>query len=146
MSTIVSVLEETEAQVLSVSPETTVLAAVEEMIRHHARALLVADDHGPIGMLSVRDVLSRVVLPGRDATATHVADVMTRDVVSVPVAVDPSEALALMAERHVHYLPVVESDTVVGVVTLDDLVRWASHARDSELETLKEYVYGPYSR
>ena len=146
MSTLGNVLEGRENTVHTVGPDTTILEAVGEMCRRHVRALLVNEDELPIGILSVRDILKRVLLEHRDASTTRVAEVMTRDLVSIELAVEPCDALAVMTERHIHHLPVVDSSTVIGLLSIDDLVQWSSRNQDAELQALKEYAFGPYSR
>jgi CBS domain-containing protein len=97
-----------------------------------------------VGIFSERDVMSRVVLVGLDPKRTCVGEVMTRDVVCVETDVSPDEAMAIITNRRLRHLPVVEGRRVVGVVSIGDLVRWAIRDREQSIEQLRDYVTGRY--
>jgi CBS domain-containing protein len=126
------------------TPEATVLDAVDEMCRARVGALLVVKRGAPVGMLSERDLLTRVLMHRLDPATTRVADIMTRDVVCVGLHVEPEEAMAVMTSRRCRHLPVVVDGRVVGIVSIGDLVRWASENRDHEIRMLTDLVSGRY--
>jgi CBS domain-containing protein len=139
-----SILETKNRTIHAVGPTATVLDAIGMMCRSHVGALLVNEHDGPVGILSDGDIMTRVLLERRDPSTTRVADVMTREVVFVELQVEPEEAMTLMTERRVSQLPVVDSRTVIGIVSVGDLLRWQSRNQDYEIRTLKEYVSGAY--
>jgi len=139
-----SILETKNRTIQAVGPTATVLDAIGMMCRSHVGALLVNEHDGPVGILSDGDIMTRVLLERRDPSTTRVADVMTREVVFVELQVEPEEAMTLMTERRVSQLPVVDSRTVIGIVSVGDLLRWQSRNQDYEIRTLKEYVSGAY--
>ena len=139
-----SILETKNRTIHAVGPTATVLDAIGMMCRSHVGALLVNEHDGPVGILSDGDIMTRVLLERRDTSTTRVADVMTRDVVFVELHLEPEEAMTLMTERRVSQLPVVDGRTVVGIVSVGDLLRWQSRNQDYEIRTLKEYVSGAY--
>ncbi len=120
----------------------TVLDAVEAMCAHHVGALIVIDDGAPVGIVSERDVLIRVVLARRDPASTPVETVMTPELECVEQDTDPHEAMAIMTRRRVRHLPVIDDGHLVGVVSIGDLIHWASMQRDQELRMLRAYVSG----
>lgn len=144
MSALRTILEGKEPTVHYVTPETTVLAAVEKMCRAHVGALLVEVNDEPIGIVTERDIMNRLVLQQRDAASTHVAEIMSRDVLCIDPDREPEEAMALMTERRVRHLPVVMKNVVVGIISMGDLVRWASRNSEFEVRILRDYVFGVY--
>ncbi len=130
--------------VLSISPKAPILEAVDRLCDAHVGALLVMDQTRPVGILSERDLLTRVLLRRRDPVHTRVADVMTRDVVAIRSDATPDEAMAIMTERRCRHLPVLEDDSILGILSIGDLVRWVSRAQARQIQTLEEYVCGKY--
>jgi CBS domain-containing protein len=144
MSSLRSILEGKHPTTYAVGPAATVLDAIGMMCRSHVGALLVNEHDMPIGILSDGDIMRRVLLERRDPSTTRVSDIMTREVVLVEPQVDPEEAMALMTERRVSQLPVVESRTVIGIISVGDLLQWQTRNQEHEIRTLKEYVSGAY--
>lgn len=145
MGAIRNIVEGKDRTIHAVGPEDTVRDAVVEMCRNHVGALLVNEHGATVGILSERDIMTRVVLEQRNPSTTTVADIMTREVVCIGADREAEEAMALMTERRVRHLPVVERGIVIGIISMGDLVRWASHNQDSEIRMLQDYVAGMYS-
>jgi signal-transduction protein with cAMP-binding, CBS, and nucleotidyltransferase domain len=146
MGTVLDVLDSKVSgrQVRSTQPGATILEAVEQMCRERVGALLVMDRTTPVGIVSERDVMTRGVLKRRSPDATAVANVMTKEVVCVGAEASVEEAMAIMTHRHCRHLPVVDAGKVVGMVSIGDLARWASHQQEYELKLLHDYVEGRY--
>ena len=136
------ILDRKGANVHRVRPEVTVLRAVEEMAERHIGAVLVSEGDSVVGILSERDVMTRVVLLGRDPAATLVEEVMTRAVVAIEPTTTHGAAMAIMSERRCRHLPVVHEGRVVGMVTIGDLVRHASREQEFEIRMLTDYIRG----
>jgi CBS domain-containing protein len=144
MSSLLGILEQKNRSIDAVGPAATILDAIGIMCRSHVGALLVDEHDRPVGILSDGDIMRRVLLEGRDPSTTRVADVMTRDVVVGDLHMEPEEAMALMTERRLSQLPVVEGTTVVGIISVCDLLLWRSSDQEFEIRSLKEYVSGGY--
>ena len=80
----------------------------------------------------------------RPAASTHVAEIMSRDVLCIDPDREPEEAMALMTKRRVRHLPVVVENVVIGIISMGDLVRWASRNQEFEARVLRDYVIGIY--
>ncbi|AUX48670.1 inosine-5-monophosphate dehydrogenase [Sorangium cellulosum] len=145
MDSVGEVLNNKGRTVYTISPESTVFEAVQWMCARHVGALLVSIDGSPSGIISERDVMTRVILARRDPAKTLVADVMTREVVCVEPGTPARQAMAVMTERRCRHLPVVEDGRVIGMISIGDLVHWASHEQEAEIKMLTEYVQGVYS-
>jgi CBS domain-containing protein len=144
METLRPIVETKGTEIHHAKPGDTVLAAVDEMCKHRVGALLVMDGDAAVGILSERDMLTRVLLQRRDPATTKVVDVMTTAVVCVELDTSPSEAMRIMTERRCRHLPVVVDGKVIALVSIGDLVRWASRSQEYEIRMLHEFVEGKY--
>jgi signal-transduction protein with cAMP-binding, CBS, and nucleotidyltransferase domain len=142
MSTIRSILDDKGWKIHAVGGDVTVFDAVSKMCRSHIGALLVNDNGKPIGIVSERDIMCRVVLSRRDPSTTSVADVMTHELAFVLLEATPEDAMALMIERSCRHLPVLADGHVVGMISMGDLVRWTNRNHEHEIRALQEYVSG----
>jgi CBS domain-containing protein len=144
METIGDILGEKGGEVYTVSPDATVFEAVQTMCERHVGALLVATPERTTGILSERDVMTRVILARRDPDRTRVDEVMTHYVVCVRVTTSVREAMAVMTERRCRHLPVVGDGRIVGILSIGDLVRSASREQAFEIRMLQDYIHGAY--
>jgi len=145
MGALRDILEEKVQVVHAVGPEATVIEAVDKMCQNRVGALLVEELGRPIGILTERDIMTRLVLEQRDPSRTTVEEIMTTDVLCIDPDRSPEEAMSIMTARRVRHLPVVDGRSVIGIVSIGDLVRWASRSQDYEIRTLREYVSGVYA-
>lgn len=145
METLERILEsKANTTVHVVTPEATVLEAVDRMCAAHVGALLVVQGETLEGVFSERDLMLRVVLEQRDPASTHIGEVMTAGAISVPLGTSPHKAMSLMNSQRVRHLPVTDGARIAGVVSIGDLVRWAVADRDRLIDELEEYVAGRY--
>lgn len=125
---------------ISVGPESTVIEAVKLMNDRRIGAVAVVRGEKLEGVFSERDVMTRVVAPGRDATKTPVSEVMTREVITVTSDVTPGAALRTLIEKHIRHLPVVDADRrVIGMVSLRDLLRNRIDDLSQQLDSVVSY-------
>lgn len=115
---------------LRAPPNTTVADAARQMAEQKVSAVLVLDGGKLAGIFTERDAVFRVIATGRDARSTTLADVMTADPITIGPDKTFGQALALMHERGIRHVPVVEDGKVVGVVS----------ARDALDPDLEEFV------
>ena len=130
-------------RVLATVPHANVLHAVEEMCSARVGSILVVEELRPIGLLSERDLLTRVLLKKRDPHLTRVSDVMTRDIAAVHRDATPEAVLALMTQRESRHLLVVDDAYVIGIVSMGDLARWSAGAQLARVEAIANYVMEP---
>jgi CBS domain-containing protein len=117
----------------SIGPSASVVEAAQLMREEHIGALPITDDEQLLGMITDRDITTRVVAEAADPKATSVGDVCSRDVISVEADKDHEEALELMARHQVRRLPVVEGGTLVGIVAQADIALRENETKTGEL-------------
>jgi CBS domain-containing protein len=126
----------------AVRPDDTVLAALGVMAEHDIGAVLVLDGDDVAGILTERDYARKVVLVGRSSKDSPVSAIMTADVVCVPPSHTVEQCMAVMTERRVRHLPVVEGRHVVGLVSIGDLVKATIDEQEFTINQLKSYIAG----
>ena len=117
----------------SIGTSASVVEAARLMREEHIGSLPITDDERLVGMITDRDITTRVVAEAADPKITPVGDVYSRDLVSVEPDKDLGEALQLMARHQVRRLPVVENGRLVGIVAQADIARGESEKQTGEL-------------
>ncbi len=141
--TIRAVLDRKGGRIWYVAPETSVYEALEIMDREDIGALLVMSSHQLLGVFSERDYSRKVILKGKASKATRVGEIMSGTPVVEPQrSVD--ECMRLMTEFRIRHLPVMEAESVVGVVSIGDLVNWTIHHQEEQIQHLHHYIAGSY--
>ncbi len=122
-TTIRQLLDAKSKMVYTIGPDATVLDALSVLADAKIGALPVVDEEKLIGIFSERDYARKIILEGRRSKETRVREVMTTAVTYVSLDQTLKECMVLMNENRFRHLPVVEGETVVGIVSIGDLVR-----------------------
>jgi CBS domain-containing protein len=112
------------------------------MVKHNIGALLVIDAEGLRGIVTERDYLKRVAVRDRSLHTTPVAEIMTRDLISVTAATELDHCMELMTGRRIRHLPVLDGNRVRGVVSIGDLVKSKLREQDAAIRDLTTYIQG----
>lgn len=123
-----------------ISPQASVLDAVQKMKDMGMGALLITEQDRLVGIFTERDLMVRVVAAGLDPGATPVAQVMTADPQCVSPFITVENAMHVITEKRFRHLPVVEGDRLVGLISIGDLARWMVGSQKAQLEELVRAV------
>jgi CBS domain-containing protein len=139
-------LKQKGTAVLTVSRDSTVIEAVRLMNQEGVGSLVVTDDdQKPIGIISERDVLQKVVDPGLSAEVTKVDDAMLSPAVTVSPKLTAVEAMRMMTDRRIRHLPVVTDDKMVGIISIGDVMKTITESLEHDIEQLESYITGSVS-
>lgn len=142
MNTIQQLLDEKGTQVWSIHPEASVFDALALMAEKGVGALLVIDDTGAVGLISERDYARNVALKGKTSRDTKVANIMTSHVICVTPDQPIEEAMALMTDKRIRHLPVIDGGQVLGIVSIGDLVKFIIADQRFVIDQLVHYING----
>ena len=146
MHTVAEVLAFKGSEIWWVSPEASVRDALEIMAERDIGALLVMKDDKLCGIFSERDYARKVVRAGKASKDTPVAEVLTAKVLWVPPERTVEECMALMTDKHIRHLPVLEGERVVGMLSIGDIVRSVIWQQKFIIGELERYISGVPSR
>lgn len=121
--------------------ESTVIDAVKIMVGHDVGALPVLDDTRLVGVFSERDLMKRVIVQGLDPRATKVSEVMTREIWAADIKDDHTVAMKIMSEQRIRHLPILDKGSLVGFLSLRDLLRLELEHKDHEIKSLTDYIH-----
>jgi CBS domain-containing protein len=128
-------------EIYFVRPEMTVREAVSYMSEKNVGASVVLDGERVVGIFTERDLMKRVVLPGKDVDATKVAEVMSRDLVLCDTNESEDACHRRMIRHRIRHLPVVEQGHLVGLLSLRDLLIETLHRKEEELDQITQYIH-----
>jgi CBS domain-containing protein len=145
MRTVRDILRSKGTTVWSVSPDESVYGALSLMADKNIGAVLVMENDRLAGIFSERDYARKVDLCGKKAQGTPVRDIMTEQVVGVRPEETVEECMALMTDKHVRHLPVVDGGEVIGVISIGDVVKSIISEQEFIIDQLETYITGtPY--
>ena len=145
MKTVTQLLRTKAAGILSVSPETPVFSALQVMAEKNVGALLVLEREELVGIFSERDYARKVILKGKTSKETPVREIMSSHVLYVRPEQTIEDCMALMTDKRVRHLPVLEHGKVIGVISIGDVVKALIAEQQFIIEQLQNYITGGQS-
>ena len=142
MKTVRQLLDAKGREVISVSPESNVLEALRLMAQREVGAVLVLDGPRLVGVMSERDYARKVILKGKSSQETRVREIMTERVVYARPEQTMAECMALMTDKRVRHLPVLEEGRLIGVLSIGDLVKETISEQAFIIQQLENYIHG----
>ena len=142
METVRQLLDKKGHEVWSVHPDDSVFDAVKKMADNNIGSLVVLVDDQIVGIITERHYARRVILEGKTSPETSVRDIMATSVVCARTDQTISECMAVMTEKRVRHLPVVDQKRLVGLVSIGDLVKSIIADQEFTIEQLIHYIQG----
>jgi len=128
--------------ILSISPDASVLDAIKLMAEKGVGALVVLQDTALAGIVTERDYARKVILKGRSSESALVRDIMTASVITTSGDDTVDKCMNMMTERRIRHLPVVDGENVIGIISIGDLVKAVIADQKAEIEHLEHYISG----
>jgi CBS domain-containing protein len=142
MSTVGQLLRGKGQSVYTIAPDATVYEALQEMAARNVGALVVTENDEVAGVVSERDYARKLVLAGKVSKDTQVREIMSDEVICVGPKQTVDGCMALMSQKRVRHLPVLENEQLAGIVSIGDVVKAIIEGQQSTIEELEHYITG----
>ena len=142
MHTIRHCLQNKGNLIWSIHPDAQVYDALSLMAEKNIGALLVMEADRLVGIFSERDYARKVILQGKSSRETKVHEIMTKQVICVHLDQSIEEGMAMMTDKHIRHLPVLENDELVGVISIGDVVKEIIAEQEFVINQLENYISG----
>lgn len=126
----------------SIDCNDTVLKALEIMAEANISAVMVTENEIIVGIFTERDYSRKCELKGLSAESTRVRDLMTEKMITVTLETSMDQCMGLMKQYRIRHLPVIENDTMVGMVSMRDVIDTVLSERESTIKGLENYILG----
>jgi CBS domain-containing protein len=140
MQSMAQLLSSKGSHVWSISPEATVFEGLELMAEKNIGALLIVEDGRPVGIMSERDYARKIILEGRSSRETKIKAIMTTRLVAASPDDSVEVGMAIMTRERIRHLPIVNGDSILGMVSIGDLVRAMIDQQQFTIEQLERYI------
>ncbi len=142
MKNVDEILQQKGNEIYSISLNATVYEALQLMSEKGIGALLVMDNKSLVGIMSERDYARKVILHGKFSRDTLVKEIMSTKVIYVNQSLSTEECMALMINKRIRHLPVIENDTLIGVISIGDVVKALIDEKEFMIDQLVHYITG----
>lgn len=135
-------LEIKNKEVWTIEPGASVYDAIAKMANKQIGALVVTEGNKVVGIITERDYARKVILLGKSSKSTSVRETMTGRVIYVRPNQKIEECMALMTEKRIRHLPVLDGDRLVGMISIGDVVRAMISEKEFLIDQLTKYISG----
>jgi CBS domain-containing protein len=140
MRPIQELLKKRDATNYSLNPQDSVFSALQQLADHDVGAMMVLDQGRLVGVMSERDYTRKIALAGKSSRDTKVAEIMTSGVFTVAPQVRTRDCLALMSQKRIRHLPVVDGDKVLGMISIRDIMDDIIADHELTISHLNHYI------
>jgi CBS domain-containing protein len=140
MKPVSELLKQRDGTLWHARPDDTVFQALQLLAEYEVGALMVMDRGKLVGVLSERDYTRKIALQGRSSKDTRVSEIMTRSVLTVTPGTGTRKCMALMSEKKIRHLPVIDGDTVVGMISIRDILDDIIADHEATIAQLENYI------
>lgn len=140
MSSVSTILQNKPRGVMSVTPSTSVLEALQIMASKNIGSVVVLENGAYLGILTERDYSRKVILQDKHSSETKVGEIMSTNLPRVKPSDTHEHCMALMVERNVRYLPVFEGEALVGIISLIDVIQATVEKQKATIGELQNFI------
>lgn len=141
MKPVSELLKQRPGSLHTIAPDASVFESLQRLAAHEVGALLVMDGGRMAGIVSERDYTRKVALQGRNSRETQVAEIMTANVFCVTPQTTTRDCMALMREKRIRHLPVVQGGQVLGMLSIRDLMDDIIQDHELTIAQLESYIH-----
>lgn len=138
------ILSHKGGSIWSIAPNAMVFDAIQLMASKNVGALPVMDGGSLVGIVSERDYTRNVILKGKSSKETPVRAIMTIELVTATPEDTVSDCMALMTEKRVRHLPILDGEELIGMLSIGDVVKWIMSSQAAAIHHLQRYITGEY--
>ena len=142
MKTVSDILQTKGREVFTITPQTIVFDALKMMADKNVGALVVMDGAKVTGILSERDYARKVILHGRSSRELETREIMSTNVFFVSPEQNIEDCMALFTNKRVRHLPVLQTDELIGIISIGDVVKAVIAEQESTIKHLENYITG----
>ena len=142
MSNVRNILSGKGKALFTISPDTLVIDALQVMFEKNVSALLITVDDKLVGIFSERDYARKLILQGKSSKDTYIHEIMTEDLITVTPDTSIDTCMRLMTNHFIRHLPVLEGTTLVGILSIGDVVKFIIEEQKFIIENLEHYITG----
>ena len=137
-----NLLQSKKSQIISVKPNTSVYDALVLMAEKNIGAVLVTTNDQLVGILSERDYARKIILKGKTSKETKVEEIMTSQFLFVKTEQSVEDCMAIMSDKHIRHLPVLEKGELIGIISIGDVVNAVISEKEFAIKQLENYISG----
>jgi CBS domain-containing protein len=140
MKTVNNIVQNNFKSIYSVSPETSVLDALQVMMDKNISALLVMEGSKLKGIFTERDYARKIILVGKSSKQTPIKEVMTDKLITIELSTSIDHCMQIMTDRRIRHLPIIENGLVIGIISIGDLVKFVIEDQQQTIVQLQNYI------
>ncbi len=140
MKTVKNIFQNKSTAIFSVSPDTSVLDALQVMMDKNISALLVMEGPDLKGIFTERDYARKIILQGKSSKETKIKDVMTASLEVINLNSSIDHCMQIMTDKHIRHLPIIDNGKVAGMISIGDLVKFVIEDQKQTIEQLQSYI------
>lgn len=129
------------SNIATVQPATSVLDALKIMADRNIGSVMVMEEGRYLGIMTERDYSRKIILKGRNSTDTPVREIMSNDFPRVTSSDSIDYCMQLMSDKNIRYLPVFDGDQVIGIISINDVVKETILSHEETITQLKDYLH-----
>ncbi len=140
MGKVKDILDSKGYLVHSVTPNTTVYAAIEQMCQKNIGGVLIVEDEMLAGIFTERDYARKLILKGKSSKETQIKELMTANPIAVSSQTSIEECMQIMSDKHIRHLPVLDGTKILGMISIGDVVTQVIQEQKSIIAHLESYI------